>query len=1047
MKFQALAYKSSRYYTRYYKLVAIAIIIAIMVITGSMLTGNSVRTTLVNRVSERLGNTETIIFPGQGFMAEQFAKISDFGSSARGILFSKGFISVYGRLIPVSVWGVNDMDIPEGGAKINPSLQNEIGANMSDGLALRLPANGLIPQGSLFVTESYSTGIRLSFEGIVSKEDGGNISLKNEQIIPYNIFINRSELADLMDVKGKINLILSDKIVTNDDLNQNWNYSTSGLHINHNKEFTEITSDQIFIPKDVVENICQNNSSVNRMFSYLGNAIRTEKKSIPYSFVTAADKYENQLLKRDEVILSDYSAKRLQVKTGDSIWISFFTSSEIKNLQEDSLRLMVSKIVPISQLQTDTSLSANFPGLSNVDRCTDWDSDLPIDMDLITKEDEDYWDEYKSTPKAIISYEAITDKWSNAYGDATAIRVNDVNPDLSELTAGQFGIQIIHPKVAGLNAAKNGVDFSGLFLSLGFFIIISALLLLVIPFSEMIYQRSKEMELLKSIGYSRKRIIRMMWRESAPVIIIASLAGVVAGFLYTAIVMWLLGSVWKGATHTEGFAVHINLPTILTGLISGLILSFGLIHWIIVRSLKEKKQKKANSSSSKLKIAAIASSIVSVGLIAVNILFIQSVPVFMITGIVFIASFSLWGLFLIASKGKADQNGIRQQNLKWKNIRANKKQSILAFFSLSIGVYIVFSVGLNRQDFSDHSKLINGTGGYTLWAESTVPVYYDMNSQQGRSKLNLNDLPANTSILQCLRYEADEASCLNLNKVSTPTVLGLDINQLNNSEFKIQNSLNDWNRRQVLAQMQTKQNEAYPALVDATVLQWSLVKSIGDTLRYHGVDGKEILIQIIGTLSNSVFQGNILMDKNLFTEIWPEKKGIEIFLVQTDEKDIQPTKQLLQQALNNYGVLVTTTNDRLRQFNTVTDTYLSIFLTLGGLGLLLGIFAFIIVIRKNLATREAEIKMYFMLGFPSNRIRSLLYNENLLVPIYALLSGIIASLIGVSPNLMNIGMAVWSTALILTLFFIFCVVFYVKKVVFKEVDTVEKQHYQFDDYN
>jgi len=1047
VKFQTITYKSSRYYTRYYKLVAIAIIIAIMVITGSMLTGNSVRTTLVNRVNERLGNTETIIFPGQGFIAEEFAKVSDFGSSARGILFSKGFISVYGRLIPVSVWGVDKMNIPQRGAKINPSLQNEIGDNISDGLALRLPANGLIPQGSLFVTESYSTGSRLSYEGVISKENGGNISLKNEQILPFNIFINRSELAELMDVEGKINLLLSDQIITNDILTNNWNYTQSGLHINQHNGFFEITSDQIFIPDEVIENISQNNSSFNRMFSYLGNAIRGPKESIPYSFVTASDAYEDQSLKLDEVILSDYSAERLQVKKGDSIWISFFTASEMKNLQEDSFKLKVSRIIPIAQLQADTTLSANFPGLSNVDRCTDWDSDLPINMDLITKEDEDYWDEYKSTPKAIISYKAIAEKWSNAYGTATAIRINDVDPDLSELTANEFGIQLIHPKETGLNAAKKGVDFSGLFLSLGFFIIISALLLLIIPFSEMIYQRNKEIELLKSIGYSRKRIIRMMWRESVPVVLIASLVGVVAGFLYTFIVMWLLGSVWKGATHTEGFAVHIDLPTILIGLFIALIISFSLIHWVIVRSLKEKKQKKSITASGKLRILAITSSIISVGLIVANILFMQSVPIFMITGIVFIATFSLWGLFWITTKGNAEHNGIRQQNLKWKNIRANKKQAILAFFSLSMGVYIVFSVGLNRQDFSDHSKLINGTGGYTLWGESTVPVYYNINTQQGRDKLNLKDLPANTNTLQCLRYEADEASCLNLNKVNTPTVLGLDINQLNNSEFKIQKSLNDWNRQQVMAQMQTKNNEVVPALVDATVLQWSLVKSIGDTLRYPSEGGKEILIQIIGTLSNSVFQGNILVDKKLFSGMWPEKQGSEIFLVKTDKKDIQPTKQLLQQALNNYGVLVTTTNDRLRQFNTVTDTYLSIFLTLGGLGLMLGIFAFIIVIRKNLATREAEIRMYFMFGFRSNQVRNLLFNENLLVPVYALISGIVASFIAVSPNLKNIGINIWSTALILILFFIACVIIYVKKVVHKEVNTIEKQHYQFEDYN
>ena len=111
-------------------------------------------------------------------------------------------------------------------------------------------------------------------------------------------------------------------------------------------------------------------------------------------------------------------------------------------------------------------------------------------------------------------------------------------------------------------------------------------------------------------------------------------------------------------------------------------------------------------------------------------------------------------------------------------------------------------------------------------------------------------------------------------------------------------------------------------------------------------------------LSNSVFQGNILVDQALFSEIWTETTGSEVFLLKTGESEREEVKKLISQALSEYGVRVMTTNDRLRQFNTVTDTYLTIFMTLGGLGLLLGILSFIIVIRKNLAMRRDEIRLY-----------------------------------------------------------------------------------------
>lgn len=1039
MKHRNLSHKNIRYYARYYKLAAVAILIAVMVIVGSLLTGNSVRQTLVNRVNERLGNTQTVIFPQNSFFDANFALQPALGDSARGVLLTNGFISVSGRLIPVTVWGVDDQELAAGSARINQALADEIGDQQPSDLVLRLPASGLIPRGSLFVSESYSSSLRLSFGGILSAQRGGNISLKNEQILPFNLFLNRTELAESLETPGKINLILTDKSLNESDLKESWNYRMSGLQLTNKHGFSEITSDRVFLPENVVQRICQSNAHSNRLFSYLANALRSPKQSIPYSFVTAMDAYRGQPIRADEILLSDYSAKRLNAQIGDSIWISYFTANAFKSLQEDSIRFVVRQIIPIQELKADSSLSADFPGLSNVDRCTEWDADLPINMDLITKEDERYWENYRTTPKAIISYAAIAQRWKNDYGSATAIRIENDQPDLSKLSPEQFGIQLINPREAGIYAAKNGVDFSSLFLSLGFFIIVSALLLLIIPFSEMIYQRRHEISLLQAIGYPRKRIIRILWKEAAPVVLGAAIAGVVAGFLYTSLVMWLLGNLWQGATHTEGFGVYLNLPGILIGLLVGLLCSFGLIHRVIVRSLREKKKDRPAASSKTLKSVAYAASLVTVVLILLNVLLLQSIALFMLVGFVLLATFGLWGNYWLAEKGKSRTTNFSTDQLKWKTIRANKKQAVLAFFSLAMGVFIVFSVGLNRQDFSDHSKLASGTGGFSLWGESSIPVYHNMNSAAGQEKLHLRDLPVDAEILQCLRHQADEASCLNLNKVSTPSVLGLSISQLDHSQFTIQKSLNDWDREQLLQHMQLAPDSVYPALVDATVLQWSLVKSLGDTLHYQAANGRDIAIRLVGTLANSVFQGNILIDRKLFAEIWPEESGSEIFLVKTKESEIQATKNLLTQALNDYGVRVSTTNDRLRQFNSVTDTYLSIFMTLGGLGLLLGIVAFIIVIRKNLSIRESEIKLYFTLGFSAKKITQLLYRENLLIPIYALAVGILGSLVAVAPNLPHVSLSVWLLALVLTIFFWVCILQFVKKVVRREVQTIDVQ--------
>ena len=354
---------------------------------------------------------------------------------------------------------------------------------------------------------------------------------------------------------------------------------------------------------------------------------------------------------------------------------------------------------------------------------------------------------------------------------------------------------------------------------------------------------------------------------------------------------------------------------------------------------------------------------------------------------------------------------------------------MLSFTTLASGVFIVFSVGLNRQGFADSSQIRAATGGFSLWCETAVPVYHNIQTEEGRAKLALKDLPAETQVMQLLKYSADDASCLNLNKVVTPNVLGVDRDELEKSDFKITKTIFDGSGRGVARNapaFKTAENSVYPALVDETVLMWSLGKNLGDTLVYVGEKGEQVSILLAGTIQNSIFQGYILIDKSLFTEIWSEISGSEILLVKVPDEAIADTKMLISQALNNYGVRIMTTGERMKMFYSVTDAYLTIFLTLGGLGLLLGIFSFIIVVRKNLLARMKEITLYRSLGFDEKRILHLLYKENSIIPLYAISTGAFGSLLGVSMGLGNVSVWIWALALVFLVIFIICVMVFVK---------------------
>lgn len=348
--------------------------------------------------------------------------------------------------------------------------------------------------------------------------------------------------------------------------------------------------------------------------------------------------------------------------------------------------------------------------------------------------------------------------------------------------------------------------------------------------------------------------------------------------------------------------------------------------------------------------------------------------------------FVLCGLIWIVAFGFLLKVIIRKYRL------AVGSNSQLSYYSLALGVFTVFAVGLNRPDFSDSNALATSTGGYDLYVDCCVPIQYDLNNADVRRKLSLSDLPKDARFLQFLRHAQDEASCLNLNRVLTPTVLGVDLRSM--QAFGIVEVHTD-----------------IPCVhIDKEALTWSMKKSVGDTIVYKDGNGNDVPVLIAGTYPTGIFHGNAIMSQRDFRKLWPRESGTEVLLVKTSTPDA--VSELLAIAMSEYGLSIQTTNERIRMFFEVTDTYLLIFLTLGALGLLLGIFCLIIVVRKNLVANQATIELYHILGFTKVRIRQILYRENIMVPLFAVITGAIGAVISISANVSGAGLGTILIALL-----------------------------------
>lgn len=998
------------YYKRFYRLVAIAVIIMMAVLSGSMLLGDSVRGTLTDRVNERLGTAETIISSGTGFINEQIM-LSPLMANARGYLLAQGFISADGKLFPVYVWGSDNDSIEYGDAIINEPLAQKLNIptpiceNDSREVALHLPSHSLVPSGSLFVTKSYATQMRIRINKTKDVQSGGNLLLKNEQTLPLNVFVNRRQLCEVMELEGKLNIILSDDKLTEEQVEHIWNPQLSGVHISD----SSLTYDGIFIQDEIVKAL----KPEVTYFSYLVNDIICNTDTVPYSFVTAVDKWNDQPLTGNEIILSDYAASQLHVGAGDSVRMSYFLSRDLKNLETKEKKFRVKSVEPLSSFMADKLLSTEFPGLSNVEKCTDWDSDLPIKMDHIHKTDEDFWYKYKQTPKALVAYDAVIQDWGNSFGTATALKfhtpIADNIPKATPSLTGKAGVglflTILSPREQGIYSANNGTDFSSLFLALGFFIIVSAILLMQNPLFEMFTQRKGELQLYLQLGFKPKAIHALLFKEAFGIMLFASPFGVLAGILYSGITLWLLGNVWSGATHTEGFALHINPLTVVVSWVIGLLIC-AISLWYVVRNVLKPKpsQRTVTDSQCRVKwLIAFAMLAITLLIITVNFIWLHSMALFIIAGFLWIITFGIFLKAYIMQKVLKPAHAIwNRTQMMWQSIFASCNQQMLAYWSLALGVFTVFAVGLNRPDFSDADMFGKATGGYDVYVDCRVPVQYDLNNDEVRKKLSLSDLPANTHFLHFLRHSQDEASCLNLNKVTTPTVLGVSIEDM--KPFGI--TLNDENslKRKNVKTQKRKNSKTLPSVyIDQEALIWSMMKSVGDTIIYKDGKGKDVPVLIAGTYPTGIFHGNAIMSSEDFRKLWPRESGAEVLLVHSSN----PTEaaEILSIAMSEYGLTIQTVEERIKMFFEVTDTYLIIFLTLGGLGLLLGIFSLIIIVRKNLTANQTTIALYQSVGFTTSLIRQTLYRENILVPLFAVLIGAIGSVISISANVAGAGIS------------------------------------------
>jgi hypothetical protein len=386
---------------------------------------------------------------------------------------------------------------------------------------------------------------------------------------------------------------------------------------------------------------------------------------------------------------------------------------------------------------------------------------------------------------------------------------------------------------------------------------------------------------------------------------------------------------------------------------------------------------------------------------------VQNAPLVLAAGFLFLmGSASFVSILIDPAKGNMSfrKNRFEMGELIWKNVGRNKNRSMAVVWLLALGTFTIIVTGANRKTFvSTEIQRTSGTGGFSLWVETSVPILHDLNTREGRSTYGLDgeEVMKNTSFVQFYNLPGDDASCLNLNQVQLPQILGVNPKIFDSlGAFSFSNLL-DEDPSPWLQLSKNRGHGVIPAIADQTVIQWGLIKSIGDTLTYLNERGDTIRLLLVGGLNPSVFQGNILISDSCFLANFPSSGGSKMMLVEVPLSQEKEMGQLLKSRWVDYGIEIMSAPKRLAAFYSVTNTYLNIFMILGGLGVILGTVGMGIVLMRNMLDRKHELAVMKALGFTRKQLFQLIVMENMWLLLMGMVIGIISAMIGILPSLFS----------------------------------------------
>lgn len=969
---------------------------------------------------------------------------------------------------------------------LNATLAEDLQAKIGDDVLLNLANPSAVSVETLLGRRDESAlALRVTVTAIIPDATGGGFSLSPSQVATRNAFVPLQTLQRAIKQESRANAVLFTRAKSQTQADSSRSTEITGaltlsdyglrLRPDAPRSYVSLESDAMLLPPAVAsaaEAVAKKlQIESTPLFTYLATGIAKSgdgEHGVPYSVVAAIDPQsptfhalrttagdDIKSLQSGEILLNAWTADQLSAKPGNRITLTYLMTGPFGRLDERTADFTLRAVVAMNEAAADPGFAPDYPGITDAKSLADWDPPFPLDLKRIHPADDVYWESHRTAPKALVTLDEGQRLWVDQperFGKLTAVRFH-APPDAelasftaqlqnalqAHLTPAQFGFEFLDVRADALRAAQGSTDFGMLFTGFSFFLIAAAAMLTSLLFRLGVEGRSSEIGLLIAAGYQPRSVSRLLLTEG----LFVSVVGVALGLLIAATYAWLmlagLRSWWSAAANAPFLQLFISPVTLLIGAMSTFLIAYVSLA-ASVRGLTRRPprrllagdiastQTSRTAPGSKAKYLTFGGAIIAAALLAYAGFAPNTAlsPIFFGVGAATLtaALAFTYRRMTVAQPQPITHSGCSAwARLGLRNAPRHPGRSLLTFALMASAVFLVVSVGAFRiEPQPATSDRDSGYGGYTLLAESAVPLPHDLDTAKGRESLGFT--PEDEAGLAYVGIDAfrlragDEASCLSLYQAREPRLLGATDKFIARGGFRFAASLatsdeqraNPWHLLNVpLA------DGAIPVIGDEAAVKWQLKSGVGQDLVIRDERGTDVRLRFVALLSGSILQSEVVMSESALTGVFPSISGHSFFLISAPAERLAAVEQSLESALPRYSLDVMQTTERLASYVAVQNTYLGTFQTLGGLGLILGSAGLGVVMLRNVSERRGELALLRALGFTKRALGWMVFSENALLTVGGLLCGAVPAVIAITPQLLSRPQAVPVLSLSLTL--------------------------------